>query len=173
MGCLYKQPTRVVQETGGCLFFQPAQATSSCAGSGLRKVRINRQLRSPIPFTVTLRRSRDACINQRIDSLPCPALFSMFPGRQVRGNQRRGRGFTKLQRSACAGSNYVWIMWGPAEGGAGAEWEVIEKGGNGGVGGSVIARAENNWPADGNRWTQITKDEITLFVSMSICGPNS
>ena len=26
----------------------------------------------------------DARINQRIDSLPCPALFSMCPGRQVR-----------------------------------------------------------------------------------------
>ena len=37
-GLLYIQPTGVVRETGGCLFFQPAQATSACAGSGLRKV---------------------------------------------------------------------------------------------------------------------------------------
>ena len=48
---------------------------------------------SPIPFTVTLRRSHDACINQRIDSLPCPALLSMFPGRLAHDNYRRGRGF--------------------------------------------------------------------------------
>jgi hypothetical protein len=53
--------------------------------------------------------------------------------------------------------NYVWIMQVEAGSCAGAEWEVIEKGGNGGVGGSVIARAENNWPADGNRWTRIAK----------------
>ena len=80
-GLLSKQPTGG-KEAGGCLFFQPAQATSSCADSGLRKVyesTVNRALL--FPFTVTLRRSHDACINQRIDSLPCPALFSMFPGR--------------------------------------------------------------------------------------------
>src|SRR5258708_29105709 len=79
------QPNRVVRQSGGCLFFQPAQATSSCTDSSLRKVyesTVNRALL--FPFTVTLRRSHDACINQRIDSLPCPALFSMFPGRLVR-----------------------------------------------------------------------------------------
>jgi hypothetical protein len=31
-------------------------------------------------FAVTLRRSHDACINQRIDSLPCPALFLNVSG---------------------------------------------------------------------------------------------
>ena len=31
----------------------------------------------------------DARINQRIDSLPCPAPFSMFPGRQARFPQDR------------------------------------------------------------------------------------
>jgi hypothetical protein len=88
----YKQPTGVVQETGGCLFFQPAQPTSARADSGLRKVyesTVNCALL--FPFTVTLRRSHDVCINQRIDSLPCPALFSMFPGRLARF--LHGRGF--------------------------------------------------------------------------------
>ena len=117
VGCLYKQPTRVVREDG-CLFFQPAQAVSSCAGSGLGKVYESTGNCSLLfPFTVTLRRSHDACINQRIDSLPCPALFSMFPGRLARFARGRtpefhGRGLSKLQRSACAGSNYVWIMRG-------------------------------------------------------------
>jgi hypothetical protein len=32
------------------------------------------------PFTVTLRRFHDACINQRIDSLPCPALLLNVSG---------------------------------------------------------------------------------------------
>jgi hypothetical protein len=73
------------------LFFSPT-TTSACADSGLRKVSestVNRAL--PFSFTVTSRRSRDARINQRIDSLPCPALFSMFPGRQARF--LHGRGF--------------------------------------------------------------------------------
>src|SRR5579872_6633634 len=75
-GCLYKQPTRVVQEQ---------------VAGGLRKVSestVNCSLL--FPFAVTSRRSRDVRINQRIDSLPCPALFSMFPGRQVRFLDGRG-----------------------------------------------------------------------------------
>ena len=98
VGRLRKQPTGV-KKTGGCLFFQPAQPASACADSGLRKVSestVNCSLL--FPFTVTLRRFRDARINQRIDSLPCPALFSMFPGRQasfaqVRTPEFRWRGF--------------------------------------------------------------------------------
>ena|SRR5258708_2763611 len=50
-----------------------------------------------------------------------------------------GTDSTKLQRSACAGSNYVWIMCEKAGSCAGAEWEVNEKNGNGGEGGCVIA----------------------------------
>ena len=120
MGCLYKQPTGVVLETGGW---------------GLRKVSestLNRALLPP--FAVTSRRSRDARINQRIDSLPCPALFSMFPGRQVRDNLRRGPDSTKQQRSACAGSNYGWIMQKGLAKGAGSKWEVVEGGRTGGRG---------------------------------------
>src|SRR5689334_23846174 len=59
-------------------------------GWGLRKVSestFNRALL--VPFAVTLCRSRDARINQRIGSLPCPALSSMFPGRLARFAQGR------------------------------------------------------------------------------------
>src|SRR5580693_8056643 len=55
-----------------------------------KSVRINLQLRSPISFAVTSRHFRDVRINQRIDSLPCPALFSMFPGRLARFLDGRG-----------------------------------------------------------------------------------
>jgi hypothetical protein len=55
--------------------------TSAGADSGLRKsIRINRQNPLLFPYAVTLRRSHDACINQRIDSLPCPALFLNVSG---------------------------------------------------------------------------------------------
>jgi len=77
---------RGVRETGGCLFLQPAQALAPARTPVSEKVyesTVNRALL--FPFSVTLRRSHDACINQRIDSLPCPALFSMFPGRLARG----------------------------------------------------------------------------------------
>ena len=90
VGCLYKQPTGVVQETSGCLFFQPHNGLRRCGLRSQKSVRINRPLRSPISFAVTSRHFRDVRINQRIDSLPCPALFSMFPGRLARF---RGRGF--------------------------------------------------------------------------------
>ena len=82
-GGLRKQPAG--GEGNRRLFiFSVCPSTSACAGSGLRKVyesTVNCALL--FPFAVTLRRSRDARINQRIDSLPCPALFSMFPGRQA------------------------------------------------------------------------------------------
>jgi hypothetical protein len=89
------------------------------AAWGLRKVSestFNRALL--VPFAVTSRHFRDVRINQRIDSLPCPALFSMFPGRLVRSAGTAPAGdaastdadSTKQRRSACAGSNYVWIM---------------------------------------------------------------
>ena len=44
----------------------------------------------------------------------------MFPERQARFTLMgfADADFTKLQRSACAGSNYVWIMWAQVEGGA-------------------------------------------------------
>jgi hypothetical protein len=45
-------------------------------------------------FAVTSRHFRDVRINQRIDSLPCPALFSMFPGRLARFFG--GRGFHQI-----------------------------------------------------------------------------
>ena len=70
MGCLYKQPTGAVWKTGGWGLRKVSESTFNCA--------------LPFPFAVTSRRSRDARINQRIDSLPCPALFSMFPGRLAR-----------------------------------------------------------------------------------------
>ena len=98
VGCLRKQPTggeenrrlKVLEKVLG----EDSESTVNCA------------LLSS--FAVTSRHFRDVRINQRIDSLPCPALFSMFPGRLARF--LHGRGFTKLQRSACAGSNYGWIM---------------------------------------------------------------
>jgi hypothetical protein len=60
------------------------------AAWGLRKVSestFNRALL--VPFAVTSRHFRDVRINQRIDSLPCPALFSMFPGRLARFTRDR------------------------------------------------------------------------------------
>ena len=52
----------------------------------------------------------------------------MFPGRLAHFTLTGSTGadFTKLQRSACAGSNYVWIMWeGVADDGK-SECEVNE-----------------------------------------------
>jgi len=75
----------------GCLYKQPPGVVPKQAAGGLRKVSestVNCALLSF--FAVALRRSHDVCINQRIDSLPCPALFSMFPGRQVRFLDGRG-----------------------------------------------------------------------------------
>ena len=102
-----------------------------------KKFRINRQYPLLFSFAVTSRHFRGVRINQRIDSLPCPALFSMFPGRLARF--LHGRGFTKLRRSACAGSNYVWIMWGWAERRGKSKCEVNEYGRDGGDGGCVNA----------------------------------
>src|SRR5579872_3358745 len=62
-GCLDKQPTGVVKE-------QAAEVSE--------KVPNQLQLLSPISCVVTSRRFRDARINQRIDSLPCPAPFLNF-----------------------------------------------------------------------------------------------
>jgi len=114
----------------GCSREQPAGGEGNRRLGSQKSVRINLQLRSPIFFAVTSRRSRDVRINQRIDSLPCPALFSMFPGRLVRFLD--GRGLSKQQRSACAGSNYVWIMREELVDGGKLEREVDEKGGDGG-----------------------------------------
>jgi len=149
------QPTKVVRESGGCLFFQPAQATSSCTSSGLRKVSkstVNCSLL--FPFTVTLRRSHDACINQRIDSLPCPALFSIFPGRQAGFAQGRtpssaGADSTKPQRPAWPGSNYVCIRWDGWWSCARAEWDVVEYGRDRGAGECVIALRSTGWATEG------------------------
>ena len=90
------------------------------AAEGLRKVSestVNCSLL--FPLAVTSRRSRDARINQRIDSLPCPALFSMFPGRQARFLHGRGFhqttpiGLRRLEpRLDCAGGG---VEWGRAE----------------------------------------------------------
>ena len=75
------------REQAAVYFFSPHDA-----GSGLGKVSESTgHCALLFPFTVTSRRSRDVRINQRIDSLPCPALFSMFPGRLARF--LRGRGF--------------------------------------------------------------------------------
>jgi len=50
-----------------------------------------------------------------------------------------GADFTKLQRSACAGSNYGWIMWDGVESVGQVKWEMIEEGGDGGERGRVTA----------------------------------
>jgi len=154
VGCLYKQPTGVVQERGGGSFFQPARPTRAAAGSGLRKVSESTGHCSLlIPFAVTLRRSRDARINQRIDSLPCPALLSMFPGRLVRFAlmSSADADSTKQQRSAWPGSNYVWIMQERMESSAEVKREVAENGRDGGERGCVMRHDSKNWPTDENR----------------------
>ena len=94
-----------------------------------------------VPFAVTSRRSRDVRINQRIDSLPCPALFSMFPGRLVRSARGRTpecrwRGFTKLRRLARPGFTADWIVG--VGGVGGGELEV----GCGCIGGGIEAVEE-------------------------------
>jgi len=75
-------------------------------------------------FAVTSRHFRDVRINQRMILFPCPALFSNVSGALARF--LHGRGFTKLQRSACAGSNYGWIMREAVAIGAGAKLDVVE-----------------------------------------------
>ena len=88
-GCGWKD-TRAVRIVifdrlaAGCLRKQPAGGEGT-GGWGLRKVSestFNRAL--PGSYAVTSRHFRDVRINQRIDSLPCPALSSMFPGRLAR-----------------------------------------------------------------------------------------
>jgi len=152
VGCLYKQPTGVVQEAGGCLFFQPSQATSSCAGSGLRKVRINRPLRSPISFYGYL-----APLSRRLYQPENRFSSVSRPLLNVSGAASPLFARTRIPLTTAIGLRRLELRLDYAgEGGElrGAEWE-IEKGGNGGDGGYVIAQAEKNWPADERRCPQI------------------
>ena len=86
-GCLRKQPTGG-EENRRLSIFSAHTTACACASSGLRKGP-GRGSESTVncallfSFAVTSRHFRDVRINQRIDSLPCPALFSMFPGRQA------------------------------------------------------------------------------------------
>src|SRR5580704_14407988 len=75
--------------------FSARTSTSAWAGSGLRKsVRINRQLRSPIFLLRLPCAALTALVSTRESILfRVPPSFSMFPGRQVRDNSRRERGF--------------------------------------------------------------------------------
>ena len=159
-----------MKKTGGCLFVQPAQALAPVrtpvSEKVLEEVPNQPSMPSPVFFRGHLAplSRRPYQPENRFSSVSRPLLnvsgaaSPLRPGALFRtAPEFHWRGFTKLQRSACAGSNYVWIMREGAGSCAGAEWEAIEKGGNGGVGGSVIARAENNWPADGNRSTRIAK----------------
>ena len=74
----------------GCLRKQPA-GDEGIGGWGLRKVSESTfNCALLFPFAVTSRHFRGVRINQRIDSLPCPALFSMFPGRLARFLRRHG-----------------------------------------------------------------------------------
>jgi hypothetical protein len=52
----------------------------------------------------------------------------MFPGRLARFTLMGSTDadFTKLQRSACAGSNYVWIMGVPMESAGEFRVDVVE-----------------------------------------------
>ena len=142
-------------------FFSPPRRISAGADSGLRKVSKSTgncallfPLRSPRATFATSVSTRESILFR------VPPFSQCFRGGKSATTNAANADFTKQQRSACAGSNYAWIMREEAGSCAGAEWEVIEKGGNGGVAGSVIARAEKNWPADGNRWTQIAKDGL-------------
>jgi len=108
VGCLYKQPTGVVQEAGGCLFFPSAQPTSARADSGLRKVSQSTVnafsyflLRSPHAALATLVSTRE--------SIPfhVPPFSQCFRG--GKSAFYADADSTKPQRSACAGSNYAWI----------------------------------------------------------------
>ena len=93
-----------------------------------KSVRINLQLRSPISFAVTSRHFRDVRINQRIDSLPCPALFSMFPGRLARFVD--GRGFHQTTTISLARLELLAGLCGRGVTDSEAlEREVDEKGG--------------------------------------------
>ena len=81
VGCLRKQPTGVEEN-------RRLKVLEKVLGEDSEST-VNRALLSA--FAVTSRHFRDIRINQRIDSLPCPALFSMFPGRLAR--LLHGRGF--------------------------------------------------------------------------------
>jgi hypothetical protein len=105
----------------GGLRKQPAGGCGNQAAEGLKKGSESTfHCALLAPFTVTSRHFRDARINQRIDSLPCPALFSMFPGRLARFLD--GRGFHQTTtiglRRLELRLDYAWA------GGEGPEAEV-------------------------------------------------
>ena len=116
----------------GCLRKQPAGGEGT-GGWGLRKVSESTfNCALLFPFAVTSRHFRGVRINQRIDSLPCPALFSMFPGRLARFAQVLPRvPLARIHQIATIGLrrlNYVWIMGQRAAGGAGRKRHVVEYG---------------------------------------------
>jgi len=57
-----------------------------------------------------------------------PPFSQCFRGGKSATNNSADADFTKLQRSACAGSNYGWIMWGWVAEGARKKWDVVECG---------------------------------------------
>ena len=92
VGCLRKQPTRVVWETGGCLFFPPAPALAPVRTPVSEKVyesTVNSLsyflTRLPCAALTTLVSTRESILFR------VPPSFSMFPGRLVRF--LGGRGF--------------------------------------------------------------------------------
>jgi len=127
-GGLRKQPAGG-EENRRLSIFSARTTACPCAGSGLRKVyesTVNCALL--FPFAVTLRRSHDVRINQRIDSLPCPALFSMFPGRlacfaRERSCERLRVPLARIYQTATIGPAglYCWLDYG---GGRGGGWGV-------------------------------------------------
>ena len=138
MGCLYKQPTRVVRETGGCLFIQPAQALAPGRTPVSEKVyesTVNAfsyfLLRLPCAALTTLVSTRESILFRVPPSSQCfRGGKSAWPGLTLfeRCPSSADADSTKQQRSACAGSNYVWIMWEGVANDRKSECDVNESG---------------------------------------------
>jgi len=117
-----------VKKTAAICLFDPHNGLASCADTGLRKVSESTgNCALLVPFAVTLRHFRDARINQRIDSLPCPALSSMFPGRLARFARARTpefhwRGF---HQTTTIGLRRLELRLDYAGGGGEGRWEQV------------------------------------------------
>ena len=123
-GCLRKQPAGG-EENRRLFIFSARTGTSAGADSGLRKG-LGRSSESTVnALSCFLSRSPRATFATSVSTresilFRVPPSFSMFPGRlasfaQGRTPSSTDADFTKQQRSACAGSNYVWIMRGRLE----------------------------------------------------------
>jgi hypothetical protein len=112
----------------GCLRKQPTGAEENRRLAVLEKVVEEVPNQPSIALSYLLSRSPRATFATSVstrESIPCPALLSMFPGRQARDNQRRGRGFHQTTtiglRRLELRLDYVGLVEGGAEFKAGSD----------------------------------------------------